>query len=85
MNMNGLLRGDLASRAAFYTAMRNIGGINGNEIRDREDMNSYEGGDIFTIQGANVPIDQLRDFYSNKVAPTAPKVSNGHLNGYAIN
>lgn len=70
-NMNGLLRGDSAARAAFYTAMRNIGGMNGNEIRDREDMNAYEGGDIFTVQGANVPVDQLRDFYSKKVVPTA--------------
>lgn len=71
-NLNGLLRGDSAARAAYYTAMRNIGGMNGDEIRDREDMNSYPGGEIYTIQGANVPIDQLRDFYKGKVAPTAP-------------
>jgi len=83
-NMNGLLRGDAAARAAFYTAMRNIGGMNGDEIRDREDMNKYEGGDIFTVQGANVPIDQLRDFYSQKVVPQETKpIKNGHLNGHA--
>ena len=79
-NMNGLLRGDAAARAAFYTAMRNIGGMNGNEIRDREDLNQYEGGDIFTVQGANVPVDQLRDFYTSKVAPTAQPI-NGQKNG----
>lgn len=85
MNMNGLLRGDLSARAAFYTAMRNIGGINGNEIRDREDMNAYEGGEIFTIQGANVPIDQLRKFYESKVAP-APTPGGGQpQNGQKIN
>lgn len=86
-NMNGLLRGDTQARAAFYTTMRNIGGMNGNEIREREDMNQYEGGDIFTVQGANVPIDQLREFYSSKVAPTAQKPLNGkesHLNGHEI-
>lgn len=66
-NMNGLLRGDLKARSEFYTAMRNIGAMNGDEIRDREDMNSFPGGDIYTIQGANVPIDQLREFYSTKV------------------
>ena len=65
-NLNGLLRGDTQARAAFYTAMRNIGGMNADEIRQREDMNGYEGGDIYTIQGANVPVDQLRSFYSEK-------------------
>jgi HK97 family phage portal protein len=68
-NMNGLLRGDTQSRAAFYTAMRNIGGMNGNEIREREDMNPYDGGEIYTVQGANVPVDQLREFYESKVTP----------------
>jgi HK97 family phage portal protein len=71
-NMNGLLRGDITARAAFYTAMRNIGGMNGNEIRDREDMNNYEGGDIFTVQGANIPIDQLRKHYENLSTNTPP-------------
>lgn len=68
-NMNGLLRGDTQSRAAFYTAMRNIGGMNGNEIREREDMNPYDGGEIYTVQGANVPVDQLREFYESKLSP----------------
>lgn len=69
INMNGLLRGDSAARAAFYTAMRNIGGLNGNEIRDKEDMNAYKGGEIYTVQGGLVPADQLREFYSSKVLP----------------
>jgi HK97 family phage portal protein len=68
-NMNGLLRGDTQARAAFYTAMRNIGGMNGNEIREREDLNVYDGGEIYTVQGANVPVDMLRDFYESKVDP----------------
>lgn len=65
-NMNGLLRGDTQARASFYTAMRNIGGMNADEIREREDMNPYDGGEIYTVQGANVPIDQLREFYESK-------------------
>lgn len=86
MNMNGLLRGDSQARAAFYTAMRQIGAMNGDEIRDKEDMNRYEGGNIFTIQSANIPVDQLREFYTQKVATTAPPASgNGQkekLNGF---
>lgn len=88
-NMNGLLRGDITARSAFYTAMRNIGGMNGNEIRDREDMNGYDGGEIFTVQGANVPIDQLREFYSAKVAPPAGQqqgdpARRNHVNGHSF-
>lgn len=83
-NMNGLLRGDITARAAFYTAMRNIGGMNGNEIRDREDMNGYDGGEIFTVQGANIPIDQLKKHYESlsASAPPAEKPRNGQkVNG----
>ena len=39
MNMKGLLRGDNASRAQFYTAMFNLGALSPNEIRELEDMN----------------------------------------------
>ncbi len=78
-NLNGLLRGDTAARAAFYKTMRDVGGMNGNEIREREDMNQYEGGEEYTVQSANCPVDLLRDFYTKKVEPTAPV--QGSLNG----
>jgi HK97 family phage portal protein len=68
-NLNGLLRGDTAARAQFYTAMRNIGAVNANEIREREDFNGYDGGEIYTVQGAQVPVDMLREFYESKVDP----------------
>lgn len=70
-NMNGLLRGDTQARAMYYNMMRNIGAMNANEIRQREDENSYDGGEIYTVQGASVPVDMLRDFYESKVEPTA--------------
>lgn len=37
-NVNGLLRGDTKSRAAWYTAMRTIGAMNNDEIRDLEEL-----------------------------------------------
>lgn len=84
-NLNGLLRGDLQARSSFYNTMRNIGGMNGNEIREREDMNSYEGGEIYTVQGANIPVDQLRDFYSKEVLPTSEEKTDTQKNGYKLN
>lgn len=44
-SLDALLRGDAAARAAFYTAMWNIGALSDNEIRDYEDLAPFEGGD----------------------------------------
>ena len=78
-NMNALLRADSKTRAEFYTAMRNVGGMNGDDIRSLEDMNGYPGGDIFTVQSANISIDQLREFYASKIEAANAKAegSNG--------
>jgi hypothetical protein len=45
-----LLKGDSAARAALYTALFNLAAISSNEIRRRENMNPYPGGDKFWIQ-----------------------------------
>lgn len=85
-NMNGLLRGDLAARTAFYQAMVNGGIYLRNEARSLEDLNEYDGGDVPLIQGAMIPGDQegieaLRKKMETEVIPTAqppkPKM-NGH-------
>ncbi len=81
-NMNGLLRGDIKSRAEFYTSMRQNGAIDGNEIRSLEDMNSYPGGNIKTIQVQNIPVDQLREYYTQKVAPTGGDPSKQRSDAY---
>lgn len=83
-NLNGLLRGDTAARAAFYKTMRDVGGMNGNQIREREDMNQYDGGEEYTVQSANCPVDLLRDFYESKVEPTAPQPIKSKMNGHEI-
>lgn len=46
-NVNALLRGDMKSRAEFYTKMLQNGAMSPNEIREKEDMNPREGGDIY--------------------------------------
>lgn len=46
-NVDGLLRGDTKSRWEGYKIGREIGGLNGNEIRAMEDRDPYEGGEIF--------------------------------------
>lgn len=46
-NAGGLVRGDMAARSAFYTTLLNAGALSPNEIRELEDMNPREGGDVF--------------------------------------
>jgi len=57
-NLDALLRGDMEARAKYYSALRNIGVLNGNEIRAKENMNPYDGGEVYMVQGAMVPVNQ---------------------------
>ena len=57
-NLDALLRGDSASRSAFYVAMSGIGGMTINEIRGRENLPPVPGGDTPRMQMQNVPITQ---------------------------
>jgi len=47
--LEGLLRGDQTARAAFYTSLWNLGSLNPNEIRQKENMNprTDPGGDEY--------------------------------------
>lgn len=61
-NLNALLRGDMKARGQFYKDLFGIGALNPNEIRDREDMNPYEGGDEFRVPLNMVdPLDDPED------------------------
>jgi HK97 family phage portal protein len=44
--LEGLLRGDSAARAAWYTSMANLGIYSVNEIRERENLNRIPEGDV---------------------------------------
>jgi len=67
-NLEGLQRGDAAGRAAFYQIMRQNGVMNGNEIREKENMNRIAGaiGDVYWRPANMVPAD-------TPVASIAPK------------
>ena len=45
--IEGLLRGDAKARAGFYEAMVRIRAMNPNEVRARENLEPYDGGDEF--------------------------------------
>jgi HK97 family phage portal protein len=84
-NLNGLLRGDIAARQAFYQAMVNGGIMSRNEARGLEDMNPYKGGDDFLVQGAMILADKLREMMDSKLIPSAPAPKNTKVNGHVLN
>jgi HK97 family phage portal protein len=47
--VEGLLRGDAKSRAEFYAKMFGIGAMSVNDIREKEDMDPVEGGDVHLV------------------------------------
>lgn len=58
-NLEGLLRGDSAGRAAFYGTMTGIGAMTINEVRALENLPPVVGGDVPRMQMQNVPIGQV--------------------------
>jgi HK97 family phage portal protein len=58
-NLRGLLRGDSATRAAYYTQRFNIGTLSQNDIRRMEDEDPIEGGDRYFVPLNMVPSDRL--------------------------
>ena len=57
-NLEGLLRGDSASRASFYQQMLTNGVMTINEVRALENLPPVPGGDVPRMQMQNVPITE---------------------------
>ena len=66
-NVKELYRGEMQSRAAFYTQRLQNGGWNSNEVRQKEDMNPTEGGDTHVVQVNQIALDRL-GAYSDKLS-----------------
>ncbi|AXR26933.1 phage portal protein [Pseudomonas aeruginosa] len=57
--VEGLLRADSAGRAAWYNTALQNGWMSRNEVRRLENLPPIEGGNVFTVQSALVPLEQL--------------------------
>lgn len=57
--IEGLLRGDSAARATFYSSALQNGWLTRNEVRRLENLPPVDGGDIATVQSALVPLAAL--------------------------
>ena len=77
-SVEGLLRGDSASRAALYKAMFEIGSLSPNEIRGYEDKDPYPGGDEYYVPLNMVPVSMVKELMLMKSQPKAlPAKGNG--------
>lgn len=61
INLMGLLRGDFKSQAEGFRIYREMGVVNGNEIRERIDFNPMagEGGDKYTMQSQYTTLERI--------------------------
>lgn len=57
--VDGLLRGDTASRYAAYAVARQNGWMSANDIRGLENMNPVEGGDVYLVPLNMIPANQV--------------------------
>ena len=69
--VEGLLRGDAASRSAFYTVMLDKGVMSINEVREKEDMDPVKGGDIHLVP---MNMTTLENAGKPPAPPPVPKV-----------
>jgi HK97 family phage portal protein len=74
-SVDGLMRGDSASRAAFYRAMTNIGAFSINEVRELEDKDPIDGGDEHFVPLNMVPLSMVKEQFKKKLeaSPTIPQ------------
>ena len=75
-NVDGLLRGDAAARAAFYKSGITDGWLTRNEVREKENMNP--------LPGLDEPLTQLNMGSVSAPQPEENANGNGHKKVFGI-
>ena len=60
-SLQGLMRGDMKTRQAFYASGLQNGWLNRNEVRDLEERGTIPGGDKYTVQLNMTDVNDLQD------------------------
>ena len=77
-NVDGLLRGDYASRMQGYATARQNGWMSANDIREMEDMNmipAEEGGDLYLCNGSFTKLSNAGAAYEQKGGENSDETS----------
>ena len=78
-NVDGLLRGDYASRMTGYATARQNGWMSANDIRELENLDripAEQGGDLYLINGAMTKLEDAGAF-ANTTTTETEETSNG--------
>ncbi len=78
-NLEGLLRGDYASRMNGYATARQNGWMSANDIRELENLDripAEEGGDLYLINGNMLPLKHAGAFAQGNSEPTGEEENN---------
>ena len=70
-NAEGMLRGDVATRYKAYATGRQWGWLSANDVRERENMNPIEGGDIY-LTPSNMVDANAKPEEESVVVPAVP-------------
>lgn len=76
-NIESLLRADSKTRFEVYSSAVQNGLASRNEIRAKENMEPFEGGNVFTVQSNLTPIDKLGKEPTPTASPAAPTAEPG--------
>jgi HK97 family phage portal protein len=74
-NLDGVLRGDMASRYASYAVGRQWGWLSQNDVRDKENMPPITDGDVYLSPMNMVPSHRLDEVIDKQVAPAPAPVA----------
>ena len=69
LNVDGLLRGDYASRMTGYATARQNGWMSANDIREMEDLNPIpdeEGGNLYLVNGSMTKLKTQEHFRQSR-------------------
>ena len=78
-NLEGLLRGDYASRMSGYATARQNGWMSANDIRELENMDripAEDGGDLYLINGAMLPLANAGAYAGVSIEETEKEETN---------
>ncbi len=67
--VEGLLRGDITSRYQAYATARQNGWMSANDIRELENMNPVDGGDVYLVPLNMIPANEVGGFREDQSEP----------------
>lgn len=80
LNVDGLLRGDIKTRYEAHKIGMQNGWLSANEIRNKEELNPYEGGDTYWMQTNTAPIVDGTNQPAQPEPTVEPKINDNEEN-----